>query len=312
MQRKFLTYCLLFFIPVLLVYGFIEYLSVSLPAPFNINKERIEKEGPTIETIILGSSQMQHAVNPEWLDSPALNLASGDQHHDTDFNILKGLKERLPNLKTVVIEVSYSHFEIAHNGTDFWKNNIYLKYYGVNSFNRKTYFKDKLLFLSNPRFFSQRIERHYIEKKRLAAYNEFAFNTNAYFGQFKDLGHNEEKIKKMPRFKINTTPNLQVYEVNTALYFELLSYAETKQLEVIISTPPMYKTYHLRKHQDILRRRDSIIELSLNRYNHVTLLDTETDTIQFNVNDYWNQSHLNPKGAKKYTAILDSLLTIRN
>jgi hypothetical protein len=73
MQRKFLTYCLLFFVPVIAGYLVVEYFSLHLPSVFRANEAYMEREQNSFETLILGSSQMQSAVNPEWIDSPTLN-----------------------------------------------------------------------------------------------------------------------------------------------------------------------------------------------------------------------------------------------
>ncbi len=308
MQRKFVTYCLLFFLPVIIGYGVVEYFTVSMPNSFQANKDYMEGKGDAFENLVLGSSQMRGAVNPEWIQQPTLNLASGDQHHDTDFKLLRGIKEKLPNVKTVIFEVSYSHFEIPHNGKDFWKNNFYLKYYGINHFERSVYFKDQLSYLAHPSFFSEKIQDYYIDGNRKEVYNAYGFNTNAFHGQFQDLGHDEVKIAAMPRFKINTDPDLITFKRNTTLYFELLDFLKANDYNVVISLVPMYKTYHGKKHPDILRRRDSILSVTLKNYDNVTLFDLERDTLNFEVNDFWNQSHLNPVGAKKYTQRLDSLL----
>ena len=285
-----------------------EYLSLSLPSAIKANQEYIERTNDNFETLILGSSQIQSAVNPEWLDSPTLNLASGDQHHDTDFKLLKNIQPKLHNLKTVVIEVSYSHFELPHNGKDFWRNALYLKYYNANCYERNIYFKDRLVYLSNPGFFSERISEQYIKKKTTIKLNDHGFNTENYEGQFKALDHDEEKIVNMPRFKINTEANLEIFAINTQLFYEMLDYLSEKELVVILTKVPMYKTYHAKKNPAILRRRDRVITDVLQKYHNVKLLDLETDTVLFHVKDYWNQSHLNPDGAKKFTAWLNALL----
>lgn len=289
-----------------------EYFSAQLPSVFKANEAYIQQEQNQFETLVLGSSQMQSAVNPEWLDSPTINLASGDQHHDTDFKLLKGIQASLPNLQTVVLEVSYSHFELPHNGKDFWKHTLYLKYYGINTFERSTYFKDRLLYLANPRFFSERIDEHFIQRQEFVAYNAFGFNTENYEGQFKVLGYDEEKISEVPNFKINTEPNPYIFETNTALFHEMLDFLTERNLKVIIAKAPMYRTYHPRKNPAILRRRDSILAGVLQKYPNTQLLDLENNTVDFNVKDYWNQSHLNPEGAKKFTMRLNELLNASN
>ena len=298
----------MFFVPVIAGYMAVEYFSSEVPSVFKANEAYLERNENSFETLVLGSSQMQSAVNPQWLDSPTLNLASGDQHHDTDFKLLKGIHESLPNLKTVVLEVSYSHFELPHNGKDFWKNTLYLKYYGINNFERHTYFKDRLLYLSNPRFFSERMKERFYQTKELVSYNEFGFNMKNYEGQFKVLGYDEKKIAKVPNFKINRVPNPYIFEINTNLFHKMLSFLKEQNYKVIIAKVPMYKTYHPRRNPDILRRRDSVLTSVLQKYSNTELLDQEENSADYSPKDYWNQSHLNPDGALKFTALLNEKL----
>lgn len=41
------------------------------------------------------------------------------------------------------------------------------------------------------------------------------------------------------------------------------------------------------------------------KYSNVLILDSETDSIQFTERDFINENHLNPYGAKKFTAIVN-------
>ncbi len=285
-----------------------EKLTLDLPSSYEINKEYLNSNASQIETLVLGSSQLKYAINPEWLESSTINIASGNQHHDSDFKILQALKSRLPNLKTVILEVSYSHFELPHNGKDFWKNSLFLKYYDINCFERPTYFKDRLIYLSRAPFFSNKIYDHFIRKDNKIGYNSFGFDTLSYHGRFKNWDYNEDRIARAERFKINQTPNEFIFQKNTALFYEMLDYSEENNLTIVICTAPMYKTYHNRKNPEILSRRDSILVDVSNRYANVLFLNLETDTLRFKVKDFWNESHLNPDGARKFTRQLDALL----
>ncbi|MAO07687.1 MAG: hypothetical protein CL596_03140 [Alteromonas sp.] len=312
MKKKFLLQNVLFFTPIVLAFLGMEWLALKAPNSFEIKGELIEKEAHQFTTITLGSSQMLNAVNPEWMEVPTINLASGNQHHDTDFKLLKGLGSQLTNLSTVVLEVSYSHFELPHNGKDFWKNNLYLKYYHVNCFERTPYFKDRLVFLSNVPFFSERLYEYYIENKHTPNYNSHGYNFNDLYGQFAARNFDKKRIDAMKRFKINTEPNLLVFKNNTTLFFELLEYLKQENLQVVIATLPMYPTYLQKRNPKILHRRDSILQLAKKQFSNVTLFQKETDTLTYELKDFWNQSHLSPSGAKKYTASLDSLLSKMN
>lgn len=309
MNRTFIKYALLFFIPVILGYIVIECVTLSLPSSYEKNKILLHESSDDIQTLILGSSQMSHAINAILLSETSINLSSGNQHHDTDFKLLKALNTRLPNLKTVILEVSYSHFELPHNGKDFWKNSVFLKYYDINCYERRTYFKDKLLYLSFPGFFSDKIIDHYISKEDPAEFNKNGFDTINFNGLFKDLDYNERKIADVLRFKINTEENLDLFRNNTSLFFDMLEFLNEEGLNIIICNTPMYKTYLPKRNNSILKRRDSILSLVARQYPDILFLNKEEDTSLFNVKDYWNQSHLNPNGATKFTKLLDNELS---
>ena len=307
MQKRFVRYTILFFIPVILIYGITEYLTRKLPMEYKTIGTYLEKNSNKIELLILGSSQMKNAVNPEYLSKTTLNMASGNQHHDTDFKIIKQLLPRLKNLKTIVLEVSYSHFELPHNGKDFWKNRIYWEYYHINNFERPAWFKDRLIFLAHPPFFSEKIVNHYYYKKTKTGFNPFGFDTLNFDGDFKKFNYNLELIKK-DRFKINLKPDKNLFKQNTHLFFKILDYLQNKNLQVIVVTAPMFKTYLPERVPEILYRRDSILDLVSKKYSNVNVFKKEEDTTHYSVFDYKNQSHLNPKGAKIYTKQLDSVL----
>ncbi len=308
MQRKFYIATFAFFIPVVLGFIAMEYATRELPMSYTYISEYLKTESDSIEVIALGSSQVKNAINPDFLEQKILNLAGGNQHHDTDFKLLKQLLPKLPAVKTVILEASYSHFELPHNGPDFWKNSVYLKYYGANNFDRNIYFKDKLIYLSNPKFFSEKLNSYYIEGEQNFGFNRFGYDTLNYAGIFKDLNYNEEKISALRRFKINKEPNGTIFKNNTQLFFEMLDYLEANQIHVIICEVPMYKTYLPQRVPEILKRRDSIIRLTKKRYKNVDLFLLETDTLHYNAKDYWNQSHLNPSGGKKFSLALNEFL----
>ncbi|MFC7358621.1 hypothetical protein ACFQO1_13045 [Jejudonia soesokkakensis] len=307
MQKKFISYLFLFFIPVVLGYLAMEYATRSMDTSYKRNEQYLKESSKEIETLVLGSSHMRSAVNVGLLKGPAINLASGNQHHDTDFKLLKGMIERLPNLKTVVIEASYSHFEYPHNGKNWWKHSYFLKYYDINTFERPTYFKDRLVYRANAPLLSERLYNYYLTKDTPAAFTAFGFNTNNYFGRFKTLNYNEDSIA-VSNFRINTVPNLKVFSTNTSLFYELLEYCKEKNLNFIICTTPTYKTYLPKRNEAILKRRDSIFREIQSRFSDIQFLEKEADTINYNVRDYWNQSHLNPDGATKFTAALQQVL----
>lgn len=286
----------------------VEYLTVQIPSAYPILERQIETQSETIETLILGSSQIMSGINAEWLESPTLNLASGSQHHDTDLHLLKGMLPRLPKLKTVILEVSYSHFELPHNGPNFFKNSVYLKYYDVNCYDRYTYFKDEFIFLSNPSVYSERLVEYYFDGKAPFNFNAYGFNYSDTYGQFAEKEFDEDSIAAMRSFKINLNPNLQLFQNNRKYFIEMLKYLQEKNLNVIICTVPMYYTYLEKRVPEILKRRNRVLDEISKSFPNVYILDAEELGATFSVKDFWNQSHLSPSGARKFTAKVNEVL----
>jgi len=307
MQRKLIISLFLFFTPVVVGCMLVEFLARAVPESYEFNAKQLEENQHAIEVLVLGSSQMLNAVNAAWLARPAINMASGDQHHDTDFKIAKAMIERLPKLNTVVFEVSYSHFEMPFNGPDFWKNNIYLSYYDINNFERPTYFKDRSLFLAQRRLFSEKIYNHFIENDSQIGFNRYGFDTLHYGGMFQNLAYNTSSIETRA-IKINTKENLSIFSKNTEHFAGMLRYFEANHIQVIICKAPMYDSFLRKRNANILRRRDRVLSQIMLDFPKVKFLDFEEDTTTFMVDDYINQSHLNPKGAAKFTKALSNLI----
>ena len=204
-----------FFIPVVLCYALLEWSVVNIPMSYDKIQHQITTQQDEIKVMVLGSSQMQAAVNPEFIEKNTVNFGSTSQHHKEDNYIMEQSIDRFPNLETVVFELSYAHLEIPHNSKDFWKNTIYLKYYNVNAFERNTYFKDRLVFLSSPSLFSKKVYQYYIKNEEKDIFNEYGYRVNNFKGEFSLLNFNEEKIADR-KFKIRDRESLTIFKQNTS------------------------------------------------------------------------------------------------
>lgn len=302
-----MKWTLVFFIPVVLVYVLLEVMVLEIPMNYKNTSDYFNSEKDEIEILALGPSQTNNAINPEYFDKKAISLASTSQHHNLDFKILTQMKDRLPKLKYVILEVSYSHLEYPHNSKDFWKNSVYLKYYDINAFERNTYFKDKLIFLARPDVYSNLLINHYIKRKEGPRLNKYGFDTNRFKGVFSKLDYNDAEIIKKD-FSINIKPNKLLFKKNTEFLYEMLDYTKDNSLNVIVCTMPLYKTYLKARNPDILGRRDSVLKVITKKYDHVKLFQKENDTLLFKTTDFLNHNHLNPNGAEKFSKALNSFI----
>ena len=92
----------------------------------------------------------------------------------------------------------------------------------------------------------------------------------------------------------------------------MLEYLQKEELNVVICTIPMYTTYLQQRTPEILERRNSVLQMIQKKYPKVRILNKETDTLNYNVKDFTNPSHLNPDGAKKFSQMLSKELEALN
>ncbi len=305
-QLRFLLLCCVFFIPVIMAYGIIEIAVTKVPNNFSIIKDYMDDESFNIETVVFGSSQIQSGVNPVFLDKPAINLSSRGQHHNIDFTLLKGMIDRFPNLKTVVFEASYGHFELLHRSRYFWKNSLFLKYYHVNTFGRSVTPIDSLLFKSHPGLFSEKLITYYLRDTLPDVYNKYGFDLNHYEGKFRKLNYDSTAIIKKP-VKIYKREDHKTFSYNSNYFYKMIEYCLKTNLKVVVLSPPTFPNYNELRNPNVLRRRDSILDYVDTTYENVYFLNTEKDS-DFKVEDFRNENHLNPDGAEKLTKKLNSFL----
>lgn len=306
-QLRFLWSVLAFFIPVVLVVTILELLVLGMPANYKNNSNYFTDEKENITTAVFGSSQMDGAINPAYFSEPGICFASKGQHHGLDNAIFTQTFSKMPKLKTVVFELSYAHLELGHNSKEYWKNNIYYKYYDVNAFDRNTYFKDNLIYLSNPDIYSRALKKYYINNKDYSGLNKYGVDTVNFTGIFFRMNFDEEKIAQLP-ITIRTTEQPKTFAFNTAFFFNMLDDAASKNLNVVVCTLPLDKNYLAKRNPNILRRRDSILGVIKVKYSNVRILYKEEDTINFSPSDFRNHNHLNPRGAQKFTTILNDFI----
>ena len=109
-MKKIITKLLLLLVPILLVLLVIEFQLTKVKNSYNAKISGLAKCANQVNTIILGSSQSYYGINPVYFTSKAFNLANASQTLNYDKEILFKEIGKLPNLKNVVIPVSYFSF----------------------------------------------------------------------------------------------------------------------------------------------------------------------------------------------------------
>ncbi len=304
MIKKYFIRVCIFLTPVVGFVALLEYGVRQLPSSPAIIGSYLQEHAEAIEVLVLGASQQQAAINPAYMSRPTLNLASGHQDYSDDYDILSQLHPKMPALQTVILAMTFAHFDTAPNPDESWKHNTYLTHYGVNAFGRKTYLKDHLLYLSNPSFYTKSLQQAFIDGDR-PDINQYGYLDYTTTSAFAKANYDPKALAAIP---LTIEKNAKPKEVikNAKSFWQLLEYCVKNDLQAVILLTPVTQNHYQARNPVMVKNRDSILERARKLYPELIVFDSETaplDYTQFN-----NHNHLNAAGAKRYTQEVDAYL----
>ena len=302
-MKRFINKITILFLPLVMSLILVESYIVYHPNSFNTKAHFLNSNLENIEFLFFGSSHTDGNVNPKYISNSSANIAHGSQDIQLDSALFFKYSKRLKKLKKVIIELDYHTLEAKHN-PDFYRFLWYYKYYDINLGDYKPYNKFSL-YLSNTNYFNKYLIRQLNPfSKSSTSINKYGFTENT-SGIFKKLNFNEEKIKKISKARGGKTSNIN-YEFNKSKIISIINYCDKNNIEVVFLKNPQYLTYTNSYIKEKEQRRTFFLD-SLISNGKIKVLDYEFDK-RFNVTDFNNGDHLNTKGAKKLSQLIDEEL----
>ena len=317
-MKKFIIRLIKFSLPIIVLGSgivFLEFYIFTRSSMFKLKADHFKENKDNIDVLILGSSHNMDGINPEYVDNFNLsNLAVGGGDIRIDFGVFEYAIKKSPKLKFVILPLSYHTIENGHNP----KNVLlcrYLRHHNLNLFEREESIKDYSLLLSNPELFKMYITINSRGKK--VSINKYGYTTKIPFyetDRFGNLNYDENII-------LNDTSNffitrhkyedLESYYRNTKIMDHMINTCIQKNIIPIMISTPVYKSYYQSYLPAKEKWRKNYIHQFIEKYPSSIFLDYEQDS-RFKVTDFKNEDHLNPKGAEKFSKILnDTLLSIK-
>lgn len=307
----FLKKSLWFIVPPLLLLVWIEWFLAAYPSTFNIKAKFISENKQLVGALVLGSSHNQMAVNPELIQATlTANLAMAGQDIQLDSCLLSRYLPEMPGLKYCFLEVSYHSLEHA-NDAEYDRNNLYLRFHGINNFGRPATFADYSIFLPEPKRYIRFLNPFHTP----TPLNRYGFATElSRFEQdqnrFESLGYDEAKIR-------STTDNIlirrhryedpEAYRKNCRITENMIRMCLERNVTPVILIPPVFETYYSSMIPAKKERRDQFLQLLSSKYRRLKILNHESDST-YRVRDFKNDDHLDPRGAAKYTRKINDFL----
>ncbi|MDT0687442.1 hypothetical protein [Autumnicola psychrophila] len=277
-----------------------EYILNEMNFAEAVKNEFIQQNSPQIKLLFLGSSQIERAVNPKYLSITAVNLANASQTLYEDFQLLKFFQPKLPNLKMVVIEISYDKLERDKSHVLPIIDPKNLKFYGVNTFDRQIKIQDNFLFHFSPQYFSKKLEEEIFSTSSIEL-NKYGFDENKYDGAY---SRNADYIL------IENIKNNENYKKNILLLDKILTYSYKNKLKIMVYHPPTHKSYNNLRDPKLMEKWKNLMDSLKSKHPDIPFFIEDTNE-DFTRKFFDDGNHLNPIGAEKATKRLDSVIHVK-
>lgn len=297
----FLRRILYLFLPFFLLFCFIEYEVRMIPNSYKLKGEYLNNNANTIETLILGSSHTYYGVNPIFFRSKTFNASNVSQSPDVDLAILKSYENQFSNLTTLVIRLSYDTlFEQLKNSPEDWRLKDYKLYTDMN-FDYTNKHNFELLSIGTRRSLKV-LKDYYFNDKSLLNCDSLGWGN--------DLNtKSKTKLNKVGLLTAekHTAKSWELLDDNIKIYNLLMAWCRNRNIQVILVTPPTYKSYRDNLNESQLKKMIQVgNDLNL-RYSNCTYYNLIANE-DFITEDFYDADHLNAIGAKKFSRIIDSII----
>jgi hypothetical protein len=291
-----------FLLPLLIIVVLFEVSLRRIPNDYSFKREHLLQQADSIETLILGSSHTFYGVIPEYLSSKAYNLSYVSQSVLFDNLLFKQYYKDLPKLKHVVIPVAYPTLSHKFNeGEEKWRKYNYYRYHKIAPPEQKWYHKYYFELDNLP--FKKNIEKLFMHAtgRNIITCKESGWG---FYYSSEDVVRLEESAKPTAERHENNNMN---FCHNVELLREIFEICDSEGIEVTLVIFPLWKDYLDYLNPDKLKKMVRTCEELDILYENVDFYNFMQDE-RFVAYDFYDVDHLNDKGAKKFTIILDSLL----
>ena len=317
-MKKFVKNIILFAIlPLFVVVAFDIYLRTN-NSLYTEKYDGLLQQKELVEVLILGNSHATYAVDPtQFSDHYAYNLANVSQRIYFDKRLTqKALQEGLPNLNYVLISVDYHSLASSSQGI----RNVWSYYANGIKYKEQNYLKETispLIWGYTPKVAISLLKKDVVRSikygKEVVSFDvEHGVNihdplTKGYMGLEgqDEVRFTEAEYKSRAAIFLEKDDNKERAEIIADLS-EFIEYLIDRDIQPILFSTPTFHEYNNYLNQDQVNRNISDInkltdfyELSYWRFN---------EDERFLKDDFYNQDHLNKKGAEKFSKILNEKL----
>lgn len=292
---------LLFVLPILALCFCLEWMMRAIPNDYSTKANGLKQLGPNTACLFLGGSQGYMGFNADSCILPAFNLAHVSQSLDWDWALLQHYAPLLPNLKYVVLPITYpTLFNTLEESPETWRIKNYVVFHDLDAPHGNLTYHSLIM---DQNFFelSKRGYLYFSEGK-----SESLCSEN---GTYR---HPEPpktwEFKGPIAAKRHTTPiHSSITDENIHRVEEMINWCSSKNIHLILVTTPAWHTYIEKLNEEQWEATQQYCQNWDRRNNHVTYVNWMTDTA-FHYAHFQDADHCSALGAVLLTKKINALL----
>lgn len=301
-MKKFSWKFIYFTLPLIVSMLSFELLLRSIPNDYKFKNNYLEQNSDSIQVLYLGNSHTYYGINPKYSQFKSFNAAHVSQSLNFDNAILRKFKDRWSNLKYIVVPLEYfSIYTSLENGVEDWRVKNYRIYYDIKSgSNWKHSFE-----IFNGKFSNNiyRIKSSYLDNEDNFFCSPLGWRISYCSTESSDL--DRSGITRSEKHTVLKDP--VVFENNIKNLNAIIKFAKILNVKVLLVTTPAFKSYTKNLNVDQLNTTINIGTALDSQHGNVSYYNL-LNSNKFIAEDFQDADHLNGKGAKKLTLIIDNLI----
>jgi hypothetical protein len=303
-MKQYVTKAFYLFLPILILSLTIEVLLTNVPNDYILKREFLDNNSKQIETLILGSSHAFFNLNPDKFDSFTFNAGINSQSLYYDYKILNKYKNVLPNLKTIILPISYpslwGSIKLKNSSHAITKN--YEMYYAIGEEDTDLFY---LEILNRPlKTNLKRLFRYFVLDRSPSYSTNNGWGIRLFDSLNKKTIGDGEKIAKGQTFAIHSKERQEVLKQNVKLIRKMIDWTKQNDISILFLTTPCHHSYRDHLNAEQLNFTINFVE-NLSAQNDHCSYENMLNHSAFKSKDYRDPHHLSVNGANKLSKIIN-------
>lgn len=297
-MRRFLKKTAIFALIIVLLLSFGEIVCRQLPTSYSYKNYYLENYGSSINTLVLGSSHTYYGIIPALLNDSCFNLANISQSPEYDLRLLEHYYPMCPNLKCVIIPISYFTFtDLELEDTDEWR--LCINYKIGNKLNYHSDFSKYNFEISSFQTYTGKLSNLFLKQKSNQC-DSLGFGIGFNLQDRPD----DWQLKAYDRVSYLTAFRPARQDEVFGCIEHTILFCKQRNIEVVLVTTPVWTSFRENmdsaQYERMLRCANELAQRhNIHYYNMF-------GSNMFDEDDFHDVDHLSDAGAEKFTTLLDS------